>query len=133
MILQATSCIGVGLAIGFIYSWKYTLFILGIVPIMLTAVAIQIKLAKGFSGNNNKELEQAGKVENIKYLFAPVPRFFCFFLFFFLLFLLLLLSLFFLFFSPSSGSLPSCRFKHLMSDDSSLCMDVPLPVCSTRL
>lgn len=66
MILQAISCIGAGLAIGFIFSWKYTLFILGIVPIMLMAVAIQMKLAKGFSGKNNKELERAGKVEHIK-------------------------------------------------------------------
>lgn len=63
MMLQAVACVGVGLAIGFIYSWKFTLFILGIVPIMLMASAIQLKLAKGFSGKNKIDQENAGKVK----------------------------------------------------------------------
>lgn len=63
MMLQAFACIGVGLVIGFVYSWKFTLFILGVVPFILMAAGIQMMLAKGFSGKNNKALENAGKVK----------------------------------------------------------------------
>ena len=62
MMMQAVATIGCGIIIGFIFSWKFTLFILGAVPIMLVCGAMQIKIAKGFSGKNSKDLETAGKV-----------------------------------------------------------------------
>jgi predicted MFS family arabinose efflux permease len=62
MILQAIGTISCGIVIGFIFSWKLTIFILGVMPFIFFAAMMQVKIAKGFSGKNNKNLETAGKV-----------------------------------------------------------------------
>lgn len=73
MMLQALSCIAVGLVIGFFFSWKFTLFILGVVPFLMMAAVVQMQLAKGFSGKHNKLLEDAAKARDY------CQRFFCMF------------------------------------------------------
>jgi len=65
MMLQGVASISVGIIIGFAYSYKFALFILGVMPIILLSSVVQIRLAKGFSGKNNEALEGAGKVSTI--------------------------------------------------------------------
>jgi hypothetical protein len=62
MLLQALSTIAVGLIIALIYSWKYALFVFGVMPFMLLGAVMQIRLAKGLSTKNVAELVDAGKV-----------------------------------------------------------------------
>jgi ATP-binding cassette subfamily B (MDR/TAP) protein 1 len=62
MILQAIATISIGIVIAFIYSWKFALFVFGVMPFMLVGAVMQIRLAKGFSMKNKAELEDAGKV-----------------------------------------------------------------------
>jgi ABC-type multidrug transport system fused ATPase/permease subunit len=62
MILQAFATIATGIVIAFIYSWKFALFVFGVMPFMLVGAVMQIRLAKGFSMKNKAELEEAGKV-----------------------------------------------------------------------
>jgi len=64
MLLQGFASIMVGIIIGFVFSWKFALFILGVMPLILLSAVVQIKFAKGFSGKNNEALEGAGKVSN---------------------------------------------------------------------
>jgi ATP-binding cassette, subfamily B (MDR/TAP), member 1 len=62
MMLQAAATITVGIVIAFIYSWKFALFVFGVMPFMLFGSVMQIRIAKGFSMKNKTELEEAGKV-----------------------------------------------------------------------
>jgi len=62
MAFQSFASIGTGIIIGFVYSWKLTLFIIAFVPLFLIAGVLQMKGLKGFSGNTTEALEQAGKV-----------------------------------------------------------------------
>jgi hypothetical protein len=62
MILQTLSTIVVGLLIAFIYSWKFALFVFGVMPFILSGAVMQIRIAKGFSMKNMAELVEAGKV-----------------------------------------------------------------------
>ena len=62
MFCQALSSIGVGVIIGFVYSWQMTLLILGCLPLLVAGATVEMKMAKGFSGDNNAALEDAGKV-----------------------------------------------------------------------
>lgn len=62
MLFQAISSIGVGIIIGFIYSWKLTLLILCCLPLLVLGAMLEMKMAKGFSGKNDADLEEAGKV-----------------------------------------------------------------------
>jgi len=64
MMLQGVASIIVGIVIGFIFSWKFALFIIGVMPFILLSAVVQIRLAKGFSSKNNEALEGAGKVSN---------------------------------------------------------------------
>ena len=73
MALQALGSLAVGIIIGFVFSWKFALFILGVMPFILVSAVVQMKLAKGFAGKNNEALEGAGKVnEYIQYRYASV-------------------------------------------------------------
>lgn len=59
------------LIIAFVYSWILTLIILGVVPIMMIAGALQLKVFTGHATTSKKSLETAGKVavdsiENIR-------------------------------------------------------------------
>jgi ABC transporter transmembrane region len=60
--LQAVATIAVGLIIGFIFSWKFALFILGVMPFIMIGAGLQMRLAKGYSTKNKDQLETAGKV-----------------------------------------------------------------------
>ena len=68
LMLQSVATIGCGVVIGFIYSWKFALFILGIMPFMMVAFGMQVRLAKGFASKHNKDLEGAGKVRHFSAL-----------------------------------------------------------------
>ena len=62
MVFQILASVGVGLIIGFVYSWPLTLLIIACVPFIVVAGMLQMKLAKGFSGKNNSALEVSRKV-----------------------------------------------------------------------
>jgi ATP-binding cassette subfamily B (MDR/TAP) protein 1 len=62
MILQAMSTMTCSLIIGFVFSWKFALFILGCLPFILLSAIMQMKISKGLSGKRNKDLEEAGKI-----------------------------------------------------------------------
>lgn len=51
--------------IAFVYSWVLTLVILGVVPIILVASALEVKALSGHTVANKKSLEKAGKVTNV--------------------------------------------------------------------
>ena len=51
-----------GIIIAFIYGWKLTLVILGFVPFLAIAGALQMKMLTGAAGKNQEALELAGKV-----------------------------------------------------------------------
>jgi len=63
LMLQAVATIAAGLVIGFIFSWKYALFILGVVPFVMIGAVLQMRIAKGYSNKNAHELESAGQVD----------------------------------------------------------------------
>jgi hypothetical protein len=56
------STIALSLIIALFYSWKFALFVFGVMPFMLIGAVMQIRLAKGFAMNNKAELAAAGKV-----------------------------------------------------------------------
>ena len=61
-IIQSLSCLGAGFVIGFIYSWKLTLMIIGFVPFILAAGMLQMKIMGGSAKQSQSSLEGAGKV-----------------------------------------------------------------------
>jgi len=62
MMLQAAGSLLCALIIGFIFSWKCTLFIIGIMPIFFVGALIQMKMSKGVASKNNEGFEAAGKI-----------------------------------------------------------------------
>jgi ABC-type bacteriocin/lantibiotic exporter with double-glycine peptidase domain len=60
--LQNVVTIGVGIFIGFIYSWQLTLLIIAFLPLIVFGAVIQIRLIEKFAKKNNNRLEDAGKV-----------------------------------------------------------------------
>lgn len=68
---QSLASVGTGIIIGFVYSWKLTLLILGFMPFIVASGYIQMQVMSGFSGKGQEALEAAGKasteaVENIR-------------------------------------------------------------------
>jgi len=61
--VQALATLASGLIIGFIFSWKFALFILGVMPFIMIGAGLQMRIAKGFSNKNKSQLETAGKVQ----------------------------------------------------------------------
>lgn len=51
------------LVIAFAYSWLLTLVILGTLPVILVAGALQVRALTGHTAANKKALEEAGKVQ----------------------------------------------------------------------
>ena len=62
MLLQSLGSIGVGIIIGFVFSWKLTLVILLFIPFIGIAGALEMKMFKGVAGENQEALGAAGKV-----------------------------------------------------------------------
>ena len=81
MFFQAVSSLGVGIIIGFVYSWKMTLLVLGCMPLLLIGAMLEMRLTKGFSGENNAALDKAGKVRSpkdyVKINFKETYKIFC--------------------------------------------------------
>lgn len=50
------------LIIAFVYSWIITLVILGLVPLLFIAGALQFKVLHGTAAKNKKNVEEAGKI-----------------------------------------------------------------------
>ena len=59
---QAISSIGVGIIIGFVYSWELTLLLLAFVPLVLLSGFVEMRVISGNSANLKKAYEAAGKV-----------------------------------------------------------------------
>ena len=71
VLIEVTFSLLLSVAIAFAYSWSLTFIIIGFVPIVMAAGAIQVKTVTGFTKSNKKNLEEAGKVavesiENIR-------------------------------------------------------------------
>ena len=71
VLFQVVFSLLLSLAIAFAYSWSLTFIIIGFVPFVMVAGALQVKAVTGFSKHNKKDLEEAGKIavesiENIR-------------------------------------------------------------------
>ena len=71
VLIQVIFSLILSVAIAFAHSWSLTLIIIGFVPIVMFAGALQIKTVTGFTKLNKKDLEEAGKIsvesiENIR-------------------------------------------------------------------
>ena len=51
------------IVIAFAYTWVLSLVILGVVPVVLVAGALEVKALSGHTVQNKKALESAGKVK----------------------------------------------------------------------
>jgi len=80
MMLQAMAGVMVSMIIGFIFSWKFAFFALGVMPLILMSAIVQIKLAKGYAGKNDEALEGAGRVSRTPVLgvYEKAKKFFVF-------------------------------------------------------
>ncbi|KAL3831884.1 hypothetical protein ACJMK2_023581 [Sinanodonta woodiana] len=69
--IQSMASILTGVIIAFIYGWKMSLVLLGFLPFIAIAGALEMKILSGVAGKNKEALEGAGKVavegvENIR-------------------------------------------------------------------
>ncbi|KAK3589575.1 hypothetical protein CHS0354_043029 [Potamilus streckersoni] len=69
--IQSVASIVTGVVIAFVYGWKMSLVLLGFLPFIAIAGALQMKILSGVAGKNKEALEGAGKVavegvENIR-------------------------------------------------------------------
>ena len=62
IILQYMATIVGALIIGFMFSWKMSLFIFALLPIMLVGGLMQMKMMQGIAGTNQEAMRSAGKV-----------------------------------------------------------------------
>jgi len=61
-IVEYLFAMGVGVIIGFVYSWQLTLSIAAFIPLILFGGILQIRLTARFARKDRKILEDAGKV-----------------------------------------------------------------------
>jgi ATP-binding cassette subfamily B (MDR/TAP) protein 1 len=66
LLIQAMATLTVGLIIALYYSWKYALFIFGVMPFAMLGAVMQVRLAKGFAMNSKSQMAAAGKVRIYK-------------------------------------------------------------------
>ena len=62
---QSLSSIGIGIIIGFVFSWKLTLTVIGFVPFIMIGGFLQMKILQGFAHDGKEALENASKVRYI--------------------------------------------------------------------
>ena len=62
MVIMALSSLVTGITIGFIYSWKLTLLVVAIMPLIAIAGFSQLRILRWRASSGKKALEQAGKV-----------------------------------------------------------------------
>jgi ATP-binding cassette subfamily B (MDR/TAP) protein 1 len=62
LIFQYICAIGVGIIIGFVFSWQLTLLTIAFLPLILFGGILQIGLTAGFARRDKPTLESAGKV-----------------------------------------------------------------------
>ena len=60
--LQSLASVGAGIGIGFAYSWKLTLLIIGFAPFIMGGGFLQMKVMQGNKEANREAMEGAGKV-----------------------------------------------------------------------
>ena len=60
--IQSIASISTGIIIGFVYSWKLALLIIGIAPIMGVAGFLEMKVIMGSADGDKEALQTAGKV-----------------------------------------------------------------------
>jgi ABC-type multidrug transport system fused ATPase/permease subunit len=70
-LLQSFGSIAFGIVVGFVYSWKMTLAVIGFAPLMLFSGFLKMRLEIGAGKQQNKKMEEAAKVaveamENIR-------------------------------------------------------------------
>ena len=61
-LLMNLAALGSGIVIGFIYSWKLALLVIGFMPFIAIAGMIEMKVLQGTTNSSREGLEQAGKV-----------------------------------------------------------------------
>ncbi|CAH1798731.1 unnamed protein product [Owenia fusiformis] len=62
MMIQNISSMGTAIIIAFVFGWQLTLVILGCVPLIAIAGAIQMRVLTGHANRDNEALEGAGKI-----------------------------------------------------------------------
>ncbi|CAF5033325.1 unnamed protein product, partial [Rotaria sp. Silwood1] len=62
LILQSFASLGVGIIVAFVFSWQFTLVILGFVPLLIVGGLLKSYLITGFSSKDKKLFEDVGKV-----------------------------------------------------------------------
>ena len=62
IMIQNIVTVGVGILIGFIFSWQLTLLIIAFLPFIIFGAVIQIRLITKFVKNDKESLENAGKI-----------------------------------------------------------------------
>ena len=62
VLVQSLSSIGVGIVIGFIFSWKLTLVILIFLPALGIAGFLEVRMIQGYANAGQAVLEDASKV-----------------------------------------------------------------------
>jgi ATP-binding cassette subfamily B (MDR/TAP) protein 1 len=69
IIFQNMVTIGIGILIGFAFSWQLTLLIIAFLPLIIFGAVLQIRLIDHFAEKDKEYLEDAGKVLTDKICF----------------------------------------------------------------
>jgi ABC-type bacteriocin/lantibiotic exporter with double-glycine peptidase domain len=62
LIIEYVVSVGIGIIIGFVFSWQLTLLVMAFLPILIGGGYFQIRLTAMFERKDKKVLEDAGKV-----------------------------------------------------------------------